>query len=274
MTIKIKRGALPTDNFTMIPNAYARDRRLSWGARGLLSWLMSHAASFKVTEELMIAAGGPGRGSGRDGVRGMVAELEAAGYLRRDKTFTPGIGTTVDYVLTDPDAGEAVVSDAGEAVVSDDQANQEDHAGQPYDGKAVPPSYREDQEKTKTPSVSKRATATRVPDDFQPTEEMRAWFVAEQLPAVIDGRLEHEKFMDYWRAAAGANARKRDWPATWRNWMRRAAQNATPRPWRPGNAAVPISGAPYQPGQSTTNDRVMQGLALVQKFRLEEENKA
>jgi hypothetical protein len=37
---------------------------------------------------------------------------------------------------------------------------------------------------------------------------------------------------------------------------------------------VPISGAPYQPGQSTTNDRVMQGLALVQKFRLEEENKA
>lgn len=122
--------------------------------------------------------------------------------------------------------------------------------------------------------ASQPKSATRVPDDFQPTEEMRAWFVAEQLPAVIDGRLEHEKFMDYWRAAAGANARKRDWPATWRNWMRRAAQNAAPRPWRPGNAAVPISGAPYRPGQSTTDDRVMQGLALVQQFRLEEENKA
>lgn len=131
------------------------------------------------------------------------------------------------------------------------------------------------------PAAPQRKTATRVPDDFQPTDDLRAWFVAEQLGSVIDGKLEHEKFMDYWRAASGANARKHDWPATWRNWMRRAAERA---PRRPGTAvALPPSGRPnlndpmgvsYQPGQSTTDDRVMQGLALVQQFRLEEENKA
>lgn len=131
------------------------------------------------------------------------------------------------------------------------------------------------------PAAPQRKTATRVPDDFQPTDDLRAWFVVEQLGAVIDGKLEHEKFMDYWRAASGANARKHDWPATWRNWMRRAAERA---PRRPGTAvALPPSGRPnpndpmgvsYQPGRSTTDDRVMQGLALVQQFRLEEENKA
>lgn len=108
--------------------------------------------------------------------------------------------------------------------------------------------------------------ATRIPDGFQPTEEMRAWFVAEQLPAVIDGRVEHAKFVDYWTACPGAKGRKLDWPATWRNWMRTAAERA---PRRASSALVPISGAPYRP--STTDQRVAQGLALAAKFREEEQ---
>lgn len=35
---------------------------------------------------------------------------------------------------------------------------------------------------------------------------------------------ETEKFVDYWRAKSGANATKLDWPATWRNWLRRASE--------------------------------------------------
>ena len=31
-----------------------------------------------------------------------------------------------------------------------------------------------------------------------------------------------EEFTDYWISAAGQNARKRNWLATWRNWCRRA----------------------------------------------------
>ncbi len=39
---------------------------------------------------------------------------------------------------------------------------------------------------------------------------------------------ELEKFRDYWSAMAGAKARKRDWDAAWRNWLRNAAD------WRGG----------------------------------------
>jgi hypothetical protein len=35
---------------------------------------------------------------------------------------------------------------------------------------------------------------------------------------------EFDCFLDYWRAKAGAGAVKRDWPATWRNWIRRRKQ--------------------------------------------------
>lgn len=64
------------------------------------------------------------------------------------------------------------------------------------------------------------ARATRIPDDFTVTPEMVAW--ARQNVPNVDGRRETERFIDHWQAASGANARKRDWTAAWRNWMRRA----------------------------------------------------
>jgi hypothetical protein len=42
----------------------------------------------------------------------------------------------------------------------------------------------------------------------------------------VNGRLETEKFINYWRAKSGATATKVDWPATWRNWMITAAERA------------------------------------------------
>ena len=106
-----------------------------------------------------------------------------------------------------------------------------------------------------------RSTATRVPDDFQPDEKMRAWFVAEKLPGVIDGRLEHQKFMNYWLAKPGREGKKLDWRRTWMNWMLNAAERARRRP---GTALAPVSGAPYRP--STTDQRVGQALALAEKY--------
>jgi len=258
---------MPTDHFTMIPNAYLRDDRLSWEARGLLAWLMSHAASFQVTEEIMISAGG----MKRDGIRRMVGELEATRYLRRDRTFTPGVGTTVAYVLTDPYDGETGVSDDGETVVRADQAKHDVPPGQPYDGETVAPSLLEEHEKTtKKTSSSLRAprsttTATRVPEDFLPDEELRAWFVDEKLGQAIDGRIEHEKFMDYWLGVPGARGRKLDWRRTWRNWMRTAAERA---PRRPGTALAVSSGASYKP--STTDQRVAQTLSMNAMFEEED----
>jgi hypothetical protein len=36
---------------------------------------------------------------------------------------------------------------------------------------------------------------------------------------------EADRFRDYWIAQPGAKGIKLDWPATWRNWIRRAAPN-------------------------------------------------
>lgn len=73
-------------HFTQIPNAWVRDKRLSYKARGLLAELMSHEPGFSVSRESIAR-------NGQDGdraVRSAIAELEAAGYLRRSQERSDG----------------------------------------------------------------------------------------------------------------------------------------------------------------------------------------
>ncbi|ADL71246.1 hypothetical protein ISLAND3_64 [Mycobacterium phage Island3] len=72
--------------------------------------------------------------------------------------------------------------------------------------------------------AAKAPRGSRLPDGWMPDDETIA-AMRQQFPHV-DLRAEHEKFTDYWRGAAGAKGRKADWTATWRNWIRRAAENA------------------------------------------------
>ncbi|ALQ97140.1 YdaU family protein [Xylella fastidiosa] len=64
---------------------------------------------------------------------------------------------------------------------------------------------------------------SRLPDDWAPSE-VDVLYATQQG---VDGRYEAEKFRDYWRSVAGAKGRKQDWEATWRNWIRRAAEDKT-----------------------------------------------
>jgi hypothetical protein len=111
------------------------------------------------------------------------------------------------------------------------------------------------------PRAARSTTGTRLPEDFMPDEKMRAWFAEEKLAAAIDGRIEHEKFVNYWVSCPGAKGRKSDWPRTWKNWMWTAAERAGKRP---GNSLAPVSGAPYRP--STTDQRVGQALDIARKY--------
>lgn len=263
---RIRRGTLPTDNFTIISNAWLRDEALPWGSRGLLAWMSSHTENFVITEDVIVESGP----SGRDAVRTMLRALEEAGYLRRERTPVLTGGSTVDYILTDPRGLEnPLPPGAGESNPRDDQEEDGLFPAPTSVGKSNPPSFTEDQKKTKTPSVSMRTKlARRVPDDFKPSEEMKKWWADNDMGAVLDPWGEHEKFMDYWRGASGQRATKHDWPATWRNWMRRAYEDAGTR--RPGNSLVPTSGAPQHYKPSTTDQRVAQGLSLAEHFRQEE----
>lgn len=105
----------------------------------------------------------------------------------------------------------------------------------------VQPEEEEEQEEEQNPPVGPPSEApaapekrgTRIPEPFTVTADMRDW--VERECAGLDWRRETEQFVDYWRAATGQKATKRDWPATWRTWMRRAAAAHTHQPRPVGN---------------------------------------
>mgnify|MGYP006914135904 CR=1 FL=1 len=73
--------------------------------------------------------------------------------------------------------------------------------------------------------------ATRIPDDFALTDELRAWAKDKGLDHLnLDAILE--EFFDYWRSVPGAKGTKLDWPATFRGWVRRKADDVKVRPIR------------------------------------------
>jgi hypothetical protein len=78
------------------------------------------------------------------------------------------------------------------------------------------------------PAVATKAApstrGTRLPDQWMPSQA-----VIDQMRTAcpyVNLGAEHDKFVDYWAGAAGAKGRKADWNATWRNWIRRAAEQS------------------------------------------------
>ncbi len=67
-----------------------------------------------------------------------------------------------------------------------------------------------------------RARGTRLPDDWTLPDDWRHWAMQEQ-PTWTPGHCERvaASFRDYWVAIPGQRGTKRDWFATWRNWVRR-----------------------------------------------------
>lgn len=95
----IIRGAHDFDeNFTRIPNRWLRDERLSLKAIGLLAQLHSHAVGWRVSVRSLADA----NCCGLDLIRTAIAELEGAGYLRREQhrgdnnQFAESLWTTID----------------------------------------------------------------------------------------------------------------------------------------------------------------------------------
>lgn len=71
------------------------------------------------------------------------------------------------------------------------------------------------------------------------TAEMWAWSAEEGMPREFANE-QTVIFVDYWRGRTGQIAVKADWPATWRNWMRRSWKDAGTR----GRSAGPSRETP------------------------------
>jgi len=74
------------------------------------------------------------------------------------------------------------------------------------------------------PKAKNPTTGTRLDQGWQLPQPWREWAVAYRTDWTEE-RVEREAlvFRDYWHSKAGADARKVDWLATFRNWIRRAA---------------------------------------------------
>ena len=84
---------------------------------------------------------------------------------------------------------------------------------------------------------TKRVRGSRLPEGWKPNIAGRALAV-ELLGSNSAAHAELEKFSDHWRSKAGRDGVKLDWDATWRNWVRKAAEydgrsRASPAPPRP-----------------------------------------
>lgn len=64
-------------SFTMIPNQILRDSRLSWGARGLMAFIVSQKSGYSLSRAELVEASP----MGRDGVKSLLDELQEFGYL-------------------------------------------------------------------------------------------------------------------------------------------------------------------------------------------------
>lgn len=89
-----------------------------------------------------------------------------------------------------------------------------------------------------------RKRATRIPEPFMLTTDMKQW-AAEEVPTV-DADAATRRFVDYWRAESGSKATKIDWIATWRNWLRRDADNRKPNRLTPTERAQQTAAAGRQ----------------------------
>lgn len=71
---------------------------------------------------------------------------------------------------------------------------------------------------------TKANRGARIPEGWTPTGDL-IQAMTNECPAT-DQRAEHRKFVDYWASQPGAKGVKLDWNATYRNWIRRANENA------------------------------------------------
>lgn len=88
------------DQYTQIPNAWLRDSRLSFKARGLLSLVMSHSRGWSLTLGQLARE----NQEGKDAIRSAIAELEELGYLSREQINENGRFGEVVWTTNDPSA--------------------------------------------------------------------------------------------------------------------------------------------------------------------------
>jgi hypothetical protein len=99
--VSIVRAPRPKGNFYILDKRISEDSNLSWGARGMLIFLLGKPDNWRVSiQNLVNETSGSKRKSGRDAVYAYIAELKEAGYITvyQNRTESGVFGET-DYLV-------------------------------------------------------------------------------------------------------------------------------------------------------------------------------
>jgi len=203
------------DHYTQMPNAWLRDARLSFRARGLISLIMSHSQGWS----LSINSLADQNQEGKDALRSAILELEALGYLSRSQPNEGGRFGESIWTTHDPE---------------DSPLTEKPLTVNPTPKKTI---TKEDQVKnTIAQQVKKDEKPTKprphpIPAGFEPTGDSIKT-MADHFPWV-DLKLETHAFKAHWQST-GRNANKTNWNLTWENWIRNSAK------WSKGKQEAPV----------------------------------
>jgi len=141
-------------------------------------------------------------GQGNSTVRKHLAALEKDGYITRERQrYESGFLGGYRYFMQ---CSNRALGDIPTAQIDNSyRSNQADN---------------KDQLKT---NINSKKRAHRLPDGWIPPDNLTEFYLERGLtPEIVKD--EYDSFCDYWRSIDGPKARKLDWVATWRNWIRRS----------------------------------------------------
>lgn len=202
--------------FTVVPEHLTRDARVSDRAFRLWCILDRYAgadgAAFplrqRLADDLQCSVATLDR---------TITELVSQGWMSKARRYRGGPN---DYTVLVATTGTPVLTGEETPLVTDDETLSSPVSGPVLTGEAQKePSSKEASEKD-----PRSARGTRLPEDWEPDENLRLWFREQEFATFINPVLETQQFKDYWRGVTGNRGTKLDWPATWRMWMRNAAK--------------------------------------------------
>lgn len=243
-----------TQGFVMIPNSFAQDHTLSHTTRSALLDTFSRDEQWETTVAGLMAV----NNISRDVARRVLVEAEASGYGHKrairqsgrfcgDQWFISPDKSVIaklkqEFEANSPETEKpapvkpATARPATEkpAPVKQHQLNKESNERKnelntpltPQGGKECAQETSIEEEATSSkPKKAKRkvATAVALPEDWAPTEKMLTDAMAKYglTRAAVEFET-FEQFREYWNA----NGRfMKDWNATWRKWIAKAASN-------------------------------------------------
>ncbi|MFD7407745.1 hypothetical protein ACFV7R_34955 [Streptomyces sp. NPDC059866] len=119
----VRRGVMAADQFTQVANALFRDSQLSFKAKGIFGYVSTHRNGWQVTIADLVRLGPDGREAVRTGLK----ELEAHGYLIRERLRRPdGTLGEIVYCITDRPATLDIALIEADLVIAAPEAG---HAG-------------------------------------------------------------------------------------------------------------------------------------------------